>query len=84
VIISLTWGDVLLTLSLGVVGSLFAALIYSRAPGWLNTWLTAWAARSKKGAYKRVKWITGELEQIKRFEKDPSEMIAAMEQGSEE
>jgi hypothetical protein len=74
--VSLTWADIILTLLLGVFGSLLAALIYSRAPRWFDAWLTAWAARSKKSAQKRAKWITAQLDQIERFQKNPSELIA--------
>jgi hypothetical protein len=74
--VSLTWADIILTLLLGVFGSLLAALIYSRAPRWLDAALTAWAARSKKSARKRAIWIVVELDRIERFRKNPSELVA--------
>jgi hypothetical protein len=34
------------------------------------------AARSKRSAQKRAKWIVAELDRIERFQKSPSELIA--------
>jgi hypothetical protein len=76
--ITMTWGDVVLSLAVGVVGSLVAAYLFVRLPRFWNACAQWLARRSQKSALRRMKKLRAELGQVKRFRSDPTKYYGWM------
>jgi hypothetical protein len=68
--VSMTWGDITLTLVVGVIGSVFAAYLYGKLPA-LSDAVVQWLARrSARATAARLQRLGRELEQVESFKTD--------------
>ncbi|MDE5443410.1 hypothetical protein GWG65_18560 [Bradyrhizobium sp. CSA207] len=73
---NMTLGDGILSVLLGVLGSLIAAYLFLYAPRWLSRASIVWAERSKRASLARIQILKSQLDQIDEFQKSPAAFLA--------
>jgi len=73
--ISITWADALISLFIGIVGSVIATFFVLRVPRRIARLSTFWAERSKKAAQARVSRLDKKISTIEVYEVNPSAFI---------
>jgi len=73
---NMTVADGILSVFLGILGSLIAAYLSLYAPRWLSKASIVWAERSKRASIAKIQILNGKLKELDEFERSPSAFIA--------